>query len=281
MSKTLWYVCAIAVMAAVLVGGSGMREAEAKARGSKKMLWIAHRGESYIAPENTMAAFNLAWEKGVKFVELDCYLTKDNRIICSHDANTKRTGGVSMVIKDSNAEDLRKVDVGKWKGEKYTGEKMPFIEEAFASIPKGGTIFCEIKCGPEILPFLRTALDESGKRSQVTIICFSLDVCAKAKKMMPDLQVYYLSAPRKDPNTGAQLPYGDDIIKACLDNNLDGLNIEYHAVTKEYVDRVKAAGLRMFVWTCDGVDDARRLKEAGVEGITSNRAAWLSDQLGK
>lgn len=279
MVKTVGYVCAIAVMAAMLVGGSGTRQAEANAKGSKKMLWIAHRGESYIAPENTMAAFNLAWDKGVKFVELDCYLTKDNKIICSHDANTKRTGGVSMVIRESYAEDLRKVDIGKWKGEKYAGEKMPFIEEAFASIPKGGTIFCEIKCGPEILPFLRTALDASGKRSQVTIICFSLDVCARAKEMMPDLQVYYLSAPKKDPKTGAQMPYDDSIINACLDNNLDGLNIEYRLVTKEYVDRVKAAGLKMFVWTCDSVDDAKRLAADGVDGITSNRAAWLAQQL--
>lgn len=267
-------------MAAVLVGGSGMREAEANAKGSKKMLWIAHRGESYIAPENTLASFNLAWKKGVKLVELDCYLTKDNRIICSHDANTKRTGGVSMVIRDSYAEDLRKVDVGKWKGEKYAGEKMPFIEEAFASIPRGGNIFCEIKSGPEILPFLRTALDESGKRSQVTIISFGLDVCARAKQMMPDMQVYYLSSSKKDPETGKQF-YGDDIIKTCLDNNLDGLNIEYHAVTKEYVDRVKAAGLKIFVWTCDSVDDAKRLAAMGVDGITSNRAAWLSGELSK
>ena len=275
MSRVLLLVCAV-----VMLFAAGISGASAKTKGKKKMLLVAHRGESYIAPENTLAAFNQAWKTSVPGVELDCYLTKDNKIICIHDGNTKRTSGVDMVVKNSDSQDMRKLDVGKWKGDKYTGEKMPFISEALATIPKGGVLFCEIKCGPEIMPFLRDELDKSGKRSQVTIISFGLDVCAAAKKMMPDLQVYYLSSPGKDAE-GKQKPYGVNIIMACLENYLDGLNIDYSKVTIEYVDQVKAAGLKMYVWTCDDANEAKRLVEAGVDGITSNRAAWLAQQLGK
>ena len=53
--------------------------------------YIAHRGASHLAPENTVAAAKLAWEQNADAVELDIYLTKDNRIMVMHDKNTKRT----------------------------------------------------------------------------------------------------------------------------------------------------------------------------------------------
>lgn len=63
---------------------------------------IAHRGASYWAPENTVASANLAWEKGADAVETDIYLSKDNRIICIHDANTKRTTGQDHKISETS-----------------------------------------------------------------------------------------------------------------------------------------------------------------------------------
>ncbi len=54
-------------------------------------LIIAHRGESFIAPENTLAAINLAWKNGAKAVEIDVQITSDNEIVVIHDKNTKRS----------------------------------------------------------------------------------------------------------------------------------------------------------------------------------------------
>src|SRR6266545_4727828 len=51
----------------------------------KKVEWIAHRGESYLAPENTMAAFLLGWKQGADADELDIHLTKDHQLIICHD----------------------------------------------------------------------------------------------------------------------------------------------------------------------------------------------------
>src|ERR1051325_5880469 len=74
----------------------------------------AHRGESYIAPENTMASFELAWKSGDTIVETDIHLTKDGQVVICHDADTFRTSGnqTKVVIKDSALEEIRKVDVG-------------------------------------------------------------------------------------------------------------------------------------------------------------------------
>src|SRR5688572_23716502 len=80
---------------------------------------VAHRGESADAPENTLAAFKLAWERGVRAVELDVHLTKDDRLVVIHDADTKRTAGEKHVVKESLMEDLRQFDVGKWKNPRW------------------------------------------------------------------------------------------------------------------------------------------------------------------
>src|SRR5829696_4703105 len=73
---------------------------------------VAHRGASHDAPENTLAAFNLAWEQGADGVEADFYLTSDGNIICSHDPDTQRTAGVKHVISETPFAVLRKLDVG-------------------------------------------------------------------------------------------------------------------------------------------------------------------------
>lgn len=248
--------------------------------GRHKMILLAHRGESYIAPENTLAAFNLAWKNGAEAVELDCYLTHDNKIVVMHDAKTGRTAGIDLVLKDTDSAELRKLDVGKWKGEQFAGEKIPFLEEALATIPPRGRLLVEIKCGAEILPFLRDVLDKSGKRSQVTLISFSLDVVAQSKKMMPDVPHYYLRSPAKDPNTGQYQPYDPKLIQTVLDNHLDGLDLHYAMVTKEFADAIKAKGLALWTWTVNEPVEAKHQMELGADGLGTDRCAWLEEQIG-
>ncbi len=74
---------------------------------------IAHRGASWLAPENSVASANLAWDLGADAVEIDIYLTKDNKVMVMHDRNTKRTTGgeYSFDIKETKSGKLRKIDV--------------------------------------------------------------------------------------------------------------------------------------------------------------------------
>src|SRR4051812_13053462 len=100
-----------------------------------KVEWIAHRGESYLAPENTLAAFKLTWELGgADAGETDIHLTRDNQLVISHDKDTKRTTGTELLIKDSTLAQLRALDAGSWKDPKYSGEKLPTLAEALATI---------------------------------------------------------------------------------------------------------------------------------------------------
>ena len=62
--------------------------------------------------------------------------------------------------------------------------------------------------------------------------------------------------------------------------DFDGLDLQYNwPITKSFVSEVKAAGLKLVVWTVDDPAVAKRLTEAGVDGITTNRPQWLREQL--
>ena len=93
--------------------------------------YIAHRGASYLAPENTVAAARLAWELGADAVEIDIHLSKDNKVMVIHDKDTKRICKTenNLVVKSSESALLRKLDAGIWKGEQFKGEKIPFLSE--------------------------------------------------------------------------------------------------------------------------------------------------------
>ncbi|MBR1952574.1 MAG: hypothetical protein IKA32_08355 [Lentisphaeria bacterium] len=97
-------------------------------------LWVSHRGESYDAPENTLAAFKLALERDTDAWETDIHFTKDNILVCCHDAHTERTCDRRMEIAESTFEELQTLDACN-KKEAYKGEKIPRFADLLAMLP--------------------------------------------------------------------------------------------------------------------------------------------------
>jgi len=118
------------------------------------LLIVAHRGASRDAPENTLPAFKLAWQQGADAIEGDFHLTKDGKIVCLHDYDTKRVSGVKRVIKDTTLDELRALDAGAWFKPEWKGTRLPTFAEVAATVPASGKFYIEVKCGPEIVPVL-------------------------------------------------------------------------------------------------------------------------------
>ncbi|NGP45538.1 glycerophosphodiester phosphodiesterase [Bacillaceae bacterium SIJ1] len=105
----------------------------------------AHRGASHYYPENTMLSFQKAVELGADYIELDVHLTKDNIPVIMHDANLERTSDGKGRIKDFTVEELKQLDVGRWFGEEFAGQRIPTLHEVL-SWSKGRTgVSIEIK----------------------------------------------------------------------------------------------------------------------------------------
>lgn len=243
--------------------------------------FIAHRGVSYIAPENTMSSVLLAWQLDADAVEVDVYLSADNRIVVIHDKDTKRTGGKEFLVSETKSDQLRQLDVGSYKDKKYAGERIPFLEEVIESIGKNKKLYVEVKCGVEIIPYLTKMIQENSKKSQISIISFNLDVVAQAKKQMPTVPAYWLVGSKRDKKSNEYIKHSIDLIKVARKHNLDGLDVSSVGVTKRFVKAIHNAEMELYVWTVDDPGKAQKLIALGVDGITTNRPAWLKKQVAK
>lgn len=234
-------------------------------------LIVAHRGASAQAPENTLPAFHLAWEKGADAIEGDFFLTRDGRIVCLHDPVTERSNGPKLDVANAALDELRALDVGSWKGEDYRGTPIPTFEEVLATVPEGKRFYIEIKCGPEILPVLEKSLETSTlDRDQFVIISFHPDVIREAKKRFPDIKACWLRGFSDDEKNGFRDPWPE--IRATLRHTrADGFSCAHcRLVDSELIGKVRDLGLEFHVWTVNQVDDAKRLRDLGVDSITTD-----------
>lgn len=261
----------------VMVGTAGSLTAE-------EPMIVAHRGASDRAPENTLAAFRLAWELGADAIEGDFFLTSDGHIVAMHDATTKRTAGVDWKVADSTLADLKTLDVGAWKGPEYQGERIPTLTEVLATVPPGKAIFIEIKCGPEIVPALKQVLGESSLQSdQTVVISFHESVIRTVKNEIPQIKAFWLTGYKQDELTGAWTPTLDTVLTALQRTAADGLDTQGQraVVTRSFVEALRAAGHEFHVWTIDDPEDARYFHELGVDSITTNRPDVIRAALAK
>ncbi|PHQ33263.1 glycerophosphodiester phosphodiesterase [Rhodopirellula bahusiensis] len=259
---------------------------ESTGRPQTMPLIVAHRGASHSAPENTLSAFNLAWEENADAIEGDFYLSSDGEIVCLHDKTTARTapGSPSLKVSEASFAQLRKLDVGTWKNERYAGESIPTLKEVMATVPDGKGIFIEIKCGPEILPTLKKQLEEcSLKPEQITIICFNAEVVRQARQTMP-YEVNWLSSYKKQL-TGGWKPSVSSVTDQLKSTNATGFGTQVKAglvgsvLNEAFCDAVRGTGCGMHGWTIDDAAVAKQLVELGFVSITTNRPAYIRDAL--
>ncbi len=243
---------------------------------------VAHRGFSARAPENTVASFKLAWENGTDACENDIYLTADQQIVVIHDKDTKRTAGAKLDVATSTLAELQKLDAGSWKGKEWAGEKIPTLQQALDTMPVGKQrFFIEIKCGPEIVPALQKALEPMKDRAaQLAIIAFNRESAAKTKAAMPWLQVYQLASGKQK---ATKLPTDlAKVIATAKADQLDGLDLGTDFPWSEaLVKQVRDAGLKLYVWTVNKPEDARKFAALGVDGITTDDPVMLREAVAK
>lgn len=244
---------------------------------------IAHRGESYDAPENTLPAYRMAVDRGFGF-ECDIYMSNDGRLFTFHDGDLKRTtGGASTnrCVDASWTDELSKVNVGgwgKWKGSRFDPTRPALFEEVLALARPGRKIYVEVKGGDAAVNWvegIRKLVDAEARATPETVlfICFSAKTCAELKRRMPEFKVYWLTS-RLDA----------DAVLAKLEScGADGVDIRYDSEkhTEEYIGRIRSAGYEFHVWTVDDPAKAAEALSRGAQTVTTNRAKYILDTLSR
>lgn len=112
-----------------------MRTYNARMDGTKVLL-AAHRGDKTNFPENTMPAMEAAVALGCDMIETDVHMTKDGYLVLIHDPDVERTTNGSGPVTQMTLAEVRELDAGSWKDEKFTGTKVPTVEEFMEYISK-------------------------------------------------------------------------------------------------------------------------------------------------
>lgn len=241
-----------------------------KSQVSNSKPWvIAHRGNSSVAPENTLAAFQAALEVGADMVELDVHLSADGHVIVMHDDDVARTTNGQGKIQDLPWPQIQKLDAGSWFDKRFKDEPVPTLDDTLRLISGQAGACIEIKDNdPRLATEVLQRLDQAGMQERSMIISFHADVLrvCRGKLKCPPLSL---------------LSTQSDVIDRAVAIGADGVQPQYDIVDESFVERAHAAGLFVAVWTVNNQVVMRQMLQVGVDGITSDFAGMLMDLLGR
>ena len=156
------------------------------------ILVIAHRGDSKVAPENTLPAFASAVKAGADLVELDYYHSADGVPVVCHDADLDRTtdattlwGGTKLKLTAKNLSELKQLDAGSWFGKRFAGTRIPTLAEALDTIQAGSVTLVERKGGDPATCI--ELLNQKKMLEQVVVQSFDWDYLAECHRLAPKL----------------------------------------------------------------------------------------------
>lgn len=226
---------------------------------------IAHRGASGNAPENTLAAIQLASDYGASWIEIDVNISRDGIPVLFHDDGLDRcSNGRGLVIEHDLAA-LKSLDAGSWFGSEFKDERIATFTECLqlASELNLG-INLEIKpCSGWELPTtdaIADLLNQLPELPDIVISSFSHVVMQRASVRLPQI-----------PRSSLYLVAPPDWQQ--LASEVGASNIHLHAnslLTKEKTDAYKEQGLGVYCYTVNTAESAGKLFEIGVDGVFTN-----------
>ncbi|HSD82628.1 MAG TPA: glycerophosphodiester phosphodiesterase [Anaerolineae bacterium] len=239
-------------------------------------LIIAHRGSSAHAPENTLAAFQLAAVQGAEAIELDVDLTRDGYAVVMHDATIDRTTDGHGRVGDLTLVDIRRVDAGAWKSSAFQGERVPLLEEVFETVGQRLLINVEIKGmalrGTGLEAKVAALIEKHDLLDRVIISSFNPLALRRVKQVNTHLTCGLLYA----PDTPIFLR---EAWFAPLIPRLNARHPHYSQVNKARVDQFHAQGLVVNVWTVNQAGLVQAMAQTGVDGIIGDDPVMMRETL--
>ena len=236
-------------------------------------LIIGHRGASAVAPENTTAAFREALAVGVDGIEFDVRLTRDGVPVVIHDSTLRRTGGLSHRVADLAWAEISKIDVGSWFAKTFANETVPSLAELFTLFQSNNsTLYLEMKCDSAagqrpLAEACVMAIEEHSLRERVVVECFQLPALKILKEIDPDIKTVALFEPSF---TNPSVLSDQRIINQATDVSAAALALHHRLARESLVQKAKAVGLHVAVWTVDDPAWIERARTIGIDALITN-----------
>ncbi|HVA89409.1 MAG TPA: glycerophosphodiester phosphodiesterase family protein [Chloroflexota bacterium] len=230
----------------------------------------AHRGASAQAPENTMAAFDLAVEQGAELIELDVHRSLDGGLVIIHDFDVARTTGRPGLVAELTAAQLRDLDAGSWKGEQWAGARIPTLDQVLDRYGSTVLLNIEIKAGNDpshgIAGQVAQAVRRRNLYDRVVISSFDWAIIKELRRVDPAVRVALLADRRPD-----------EALLYAAELGAVGVHLKAELVTTARAARAQTHGLGILAWTVDEPEEMARLAALGIDAIVSNVPSRLRE----
>lgn len=231
---------------------------------------VAHRGFSGIAPENTMAAVQLAMQQeDVRWIEVDVQCSKDGVPLLIHDFTLNRTTNGRGPVKDKTWAELQALDAGSWKSKAYRGERLTSLDEFLDAVAGRLHVNLEIKTEGNMYPGLEEKVVAAVKRRhmehEVVLTSFEPRILAKIKEIGRGIRTGLIID--RQPK---------DLLLRLKLLHCSFLSIHYRSLTAELAEKAFKHGIEVMAWTMDDVKSLRKVAalHPGILLCTNRPDVW-------
>lgn len=222
--------------------------------------WIAHRGASKEAPENTLAAFKKAIEIGVDWIEMDVHVSRDGIPFIIHDAIIGRTcsGPQGKRITDFPMAEIEEFDAGSWFDPQFSNEKIVTLDAVLA-MDRGKTgLMIELKKGHSPFKVISSAVVKAVKgHSNLVVGSFSHHIIEEIQALAPEIPLIGII---EDFNR----------VEIFREMKLPRWAIWYKLLNPALINGLHEEGSSVWAFTVDERRVAEFLVSIGVDGIITN-----------
>lgn len=222
---------------------------------------IAHRGAAKSAPENTLAAVNLAVEQGADMVEIDVQESSDGEIVVIHDSDLMRVGGTPVKIWEATYLDLSEVDIGSWSAPEFAGERVPTLKQVLEICKGRAHVDIELKSyghNDRLEERVAEIVEAMDMEEEVVLMSLESSLVSSMKELRPQWTVGLLTAKA----------VGD-----LTTSDADFLAVHLGIAQPGFVRRAHRAGKEVYVWTVNDKLNMSRMMSWGVDGIITDDPA--------
>jgi glycerophosphoryl diester phosphodiesterase len=243
--------------------------------------WIAHRGGGRLAPENTLAAFELAASQyGYRAFECDVQLSRDGVPFLMHDATLERTTGCPGQARDLSMSELAALDAGSWFGQsEFAGEPVPSLQALITkAIECGWALNLEIKPPtPEVAAYTGRVVAQMVSEAWAQVSSTDSNAPCASKAIWPLLSSFDPEALRAAATTAPQVPRALllETLKPAWLQTIQELActaavLNDHLLDQALIERLHAEGLRVWAYTVNDPARAAVLKNGGIDGLITD-----------
>jgi glycerophosphoryl diester phosphodiesterase len=244
-------------------------------------LRVAHRGGAGLAPENTLAAFQLGLQYQADAVELDLHMSKDGALIVMHDADLKHTTGTAGAISAFTLAELQQLDAAatyRRRSRSIEPQRIPTLQDVLALVRGRAGVQIEIKLDadrrryPGIEVKVVDAVRHYDMIDEAVVISFDFPTLHAITALEPRLSTGALISARPGSHLERDVARAAE---ALAGHGFCYVGAKYACMTTAFARALRARDLRPGVWTVNDTANIRKFADMGVDFITSDRPDLL------